>query len=399
MHRRIPSSSEENRASPTEPGSSRGRWRAAAGWVTFAILLALTCLRDGTGLDAERTREAAAPAAFNLLDWEIEHVAANLGPIVASLRGEQAGAETDDAATVRAYFEAPPPARPPLRSAAVPAIERLVSRALRDEGLVAPSPLAGAASVVFPPVSVILSAPPKVLIVSPRDRIEVSQYVLLRPEIDAASAARIEDGVARRGVSTLVTQIGGLATYPSMVLIGNSGESTLGGVAHEWMHGFFFFHPLGRGYWSSQDVRTINETAAELAGSELGRRLSAELGLPPNQRSGAGDPRQADFNRLMRETRLEVDRLLALGQVDEAEAYMERRRGEINALGFALRRLNQAYFAFFGSYAQGPAGSSPIAGQLRRLRERSASLGAFLRAVAGVSSPEELDRLEATQGG
>ena len=41
---------------------------------------------------------------------------------------------------------------------------------------------------------------------------------------------------------------------------------------------------------------------------------------------------------------------------------MEERRPYLNARGFGVRRLNQAYFAFYGSYAEGAAGSSPIAG-------------------------------------
>lgn len=372
----------------------RSRW-PVAGWAVFAVLLALTCLQVGSGSEAERTHEAAAPYAFNLLEWEVGQVAAKLGPILSGLRGQQLGPEAADPVTVRAYFEAPPAARPPLQEAAEAAIERLVSRALRDEGLAAPWPLTGGASVVFPPVSFTFSAPPKVLIVSPRERIAVSQYVLLRPEVGPPEATRLEGGVARRGLSTLVTSIGGLASYPSMVLIGGAGEATLAGVAHEWMHAYFFFRPLGRGYWSSQDVRTINETAAELAGAELGRRLALQVGLRSDPRSGATPPGQADFNRLMRETRLEVDRLLMLGQVDAAESYMERRRLEINALGYSLRRLNQAYFAFFGSYAEGPAGSSPIAGQLRRLRDDSPTLGSFVRMVAEVADPEDLDRLTA----
>jgi hypothetical protein len=181
-----------------------------------------------------------------------------------------------------------------------------------------------------------------------------------------------------------------------MVLDGGSAESVLGAVAHEWVHAYFFFRPLGRGYWADQDVRTINETAAELAGNELGARLARQLGFPtdPSRLTpgspAALSPRQIEFNRSMRQTRLEVDRLLALGRVTEAEQYMEQRRLELNALGFGIRRLNQAYFAFYGSYAESPAGSSPLAAAVRSLRDRSASLGDFLRAIARVSRPGDL---------
>ena len=61
---------------------------------------------------------------------------------------------------------------------------------------------------------------------------------------------------------------------------------------------------------------------------------------------------------------------------------MEARRQELNGRGFGIRRLNQAYFAFYGSYAEGPAGSSPLAGRVRSLREASPVSGAFLQAIA-----------------
>jgi hypothetical protein len=234
--------------------------------------------------------------------------------------------------------------------------------------------------------------------VSPRERIAVKQYVLLEPGISTRDAATLEDRAASQGLSGLVTPIGGLATYPSMVLTGASAQASLAAVAHEWIHAYFFFQPLGRQYWSDQEMRTINETAAALAGNELGAALARQLKLESpetaNRREApAGRPRQSVFSRLMRETRLEVDRLLALGQVDEAERYMEQRRLEINAQGYSLRKLNQAYFAFHGSYAESPAGSSPVAAQVRSLRRQSESLGEFLRAIAQVSSASELRAL------
>ena len=77
-----------------------------------------------------------------------------------------------------------------------------------------------------------------------------------------------------------------------------------------------------------------------------------------------------------------ADALLALGRVDEAEQYMEQRRRLFVDNGYAIRVINQAYFAFHGTYAESPASVSPIAGQLHELRERTATLGEFIRTVA-----------------
>jgi hypothetical protein len=97
-----------------------------------------------------------------------------------------------------------------------------------------------------------------------------------------------------------------------------------------------------------------------------------------------------DFNREMREIRLRVDELLAQGKVEEAEAFMEERRKYLVEQGYYIRKLNQAYFAFHGSYATGPASVSPIGGQLKELRRRSPTLAHFLRRVARMSSYQDL---------
>jgi hypothetical protein len=371
---------------------------AALRWAILVVMLLLIGLRDDPSLDTFRTRAAAAPHVFRLLDWQVERVAAAFGPILRALQGRLPEPAPHDLASLRAYFGQSAATRGPGRAEVETAIRRLVTRGWRDEGLVLPSPLADEQPIVFPPVQFTLTDLPRVLIVSPRDRIAVSQYVLLEPSLDRAEVDRLEAGVAARGFSTLVTSIGGLSTYPAMVLDQGSARAVLSAVAHEWVHAYFFFQPLGQGYWSNQEVRTINETAAELAGDELGRRLAGQLDLPART-AEPDSPRQAEFNRLLRETRREVDRLLALGQVETAERYMEDRRLALAERGFPIRRLNQAYFAFHGSYAEGPAGSSPVAGQVRRLRLQSPSLGDFLRTIAQVGSPDDLTaRLERVGG-
>ena len=100
----------------------------------------------------------------------------------------------------------------------------------------------------------------------------------------------------------------------------------------------------------------------------------------------------------MRRTRTQVDELLAEGKVEEAERYMEERRQFMVENGFFIRRLNQAYFAFHGTYADSPASVSPVADQLRSLRQRYGSLGALVKAVAQVVEFEEFQRLLSEAG-
>ena len=88
----------------------------------------------------------------------------------------------------------------------------------------------------------------------------------------------------------------------------------------------------------------------------------------------------------MRATRLRVDELLAEGTPQDAEAYMERRRLVFVANGYNIRKLNQAYFAFNGTYAESAASVSPIGEQVRRLRDLSPDLGTFIALAASAGS-------------
>ncbi len=100
----------------------------------------------------------------------------------------------------------------------------------------------------------------------------------------------------------------------------------------------------------------------------------------------------------MRETRLHVDDLLAKGRVSEAQAYMEQQRRVLWDHGYRIRKLNQAYFAFHGSYAVGPGATDPIGDKLHALRQRSPDLLAFVRTVAGITSVKQLDAALARGG-
>jgi hypothetical protein len=74
---------------------------------------------------------------------------------------------------------------------------------------------------------------------------------------------------------------------------------------------------------------------------------------------------------------------------------MEQRRRLFVENGFFIRRLNQAYFAFYGAYADtpgGPAGQDPVGPAVRALRSRSASLSEFVDKIAWMTSFEQLQQ-------
>ena len=253
----------------------------------------------------------------------------------------------------------------------------------------------GVFRTVFPPPVFRLDRPPKLLVVSPRDRIQMVETRLLHPDLTLAEMETIEDQVAGGGDrSALVLTLDGLAVYPSLVPDSQVLRTALATAAHEWLHQYWIFSPLGQAYWASREMTTLNETAAEIGGRELGDLVYARLGFQAPQ--PAASPPEAQepppgtfvFARAMRETRLEVDRLLDDGRVEQAEAYMEERRRLFVDHGYRIRKLNQAYFAFYGTYGTSPESSSPIASQLVAVRARATDVGDFVRTVSGFGDLE-----------
>jgi len=95
----------------------------------------------------------------------------------------------------------------------------------------------------------------------------------------------------------------------------------------------------------------------------------------------------------MHETRVKADELLAEGRIEEAEAYMEARRQVFLQNGYLIRKLNQAYFAFHGAYADvpgGAAGEDPVGPAVRELRAQSDSLADFVKTIAWMWSFDQL---------
>ncbi|MEK7777470.1 MAG: hypothetical protein AAB303_02455, partial [Chloroflexota bacterium] len=249
-----------------------------------------------------------------------------------------------------------------------------------------------------------LDSLPTLLVTSPRDRIRRLEDVLLVPQITPREREALEDSIAsQENISALVEGIGGISTYPAIVSSGGLRD-VLVTASHEWLHNYLFFRPLGQSYRKDSDMSTINETTANLFGEEMGDLVYARLtGEAPRVRTPGVPPEpcpqdQFCFQREMRQTRAQAEQLLAQGKVEEAEAYMEERRRVFVENGYLIRKLNQAYFAFHGTYADSPSSVSPIYEQLLEMRRASPSLGAFIHRIAGVSSYSEfMDMLQRIQ--
>lgn len=290
------------------------------------------------------------------------------------------------------------------RGTAEQIIEAQITYELLQEGI----EFAGQA---FPPVQFTFVEPPRKLVVSPRDRITTIYSRMLDAEMSLELIEEREatylDGFDR---SAYITNIGGLGAFPTMVVDRASLEWILSTVAHEWVHNYLTLFPLGFNYLASADLITLNETVAEIVGNEIGARalqtFYPELVPPPPAEDESGTPQLSptnepppfDFRKEMRETRIAVDQLLELGKVEDAERYMEARRLYFVENGYPLRVLNQAYFAFHGSYGTSAASTSPIGPKVEKLRALSSDVRGFLRTVRSFTSVEDLDRaLAATE--
>ncbi len=261
---------------------------------------------------------------------------------------------------------------------------------------------------VFPPVDTVLTGSPTVLVTSPRERIARLDDVILQTGLTNEQRERIENGVeSETRLSALVVNTGGIAFYPSITLPDAGLDFALEVIAHEWVHQWLWFRPLGRRYFEGGDMTAINETVADIAGHEIGELARSRLegtaspqrphpghGHTERERQPAVNPLAFDFQAEMRITRERVDELLAARDVAGAEAYMEERRREFVENGYLIRRLNQAYFAFHGTYATtGAAGVNIIGQQVEELRRRSPTLEHFLRTAAEIDNPADLSNL------
>ncbi len=288
-------------------------------------------------------------------------------------------------------------------------LEQIISETVRTDevGLVG--------SFVWPPVDFRIDSPPKLLVTSPRNEIRRVEGILIDPDISVEETLSIERELAElHDVSALIIQTGGLASFPSVVPMVDL-QRLMDIAAHEWLHGHLIFYPLGRSYFVDGEMRSVNETLSDLFGREIGQRVYAKITDQPyvapvrpetaslNWNSGKAlekkeNLNQFSFNQFMSETRDRTDNLLLDGLVEEAEAYMETRRIQLLGHGYSIRKINQAYFAFHGTYGESPSSASPIARYIWDLREQVDTVGDLVKMLRGLKTYEQFEQLLVDQG-
>jgi len=301
----------------------------------------------------------ASPYLFKYLPWELHAISSRLGEILPG------SGETGQEARLRSQIKA----------------------VLSDHDI-----------FVFPPFNFKLEGPPHLLVISPREKIQYLDRVVLRQKIALEDMEGLEARIDELGVSSLVVELGGFgATYPPIVTDNANLTFIIDAAIEEWFHQYLAFKPLGFRYMLDSlgirqhpDVIVINETLAGIVSKEIGSEVHGRYYDEREEKTADKTLPEFDFNAEMRATRRSVDKYLAQGNIEEAERYMEERRQGFLSQGYKIRKLNQAYFAFHGIYGHDPASISPVYEDLKQLRVKSASLKDFLDTTSAITSYAKL---------
>ncbi len=396
----------------------------------FVLALLSFCLLFGSCAAAPNfdssLRSIVKPYQFSIARWEFKAVPESLNGLISdrgkdledksgvvvdyfnlveqinSLKSEiatvNAGNKTGDATTLGAEVDSLQAQKAALTDEVEGIIAQQIREVLTEQGIDNPLDNLIGLRANFPPLLFRLEPPPHLLVVSPRDRIESIREIELQPVMSVSEMESIEEQVDKLGVSSLVVALGGMSTYPTFVMDDASLQFTIETVAHEWLHSYLAFKPLGflylldaTGVAPNYDIATMNETVVGIVSKEIANIVvqkyypSFETTTPP-----PAEKPEFDFNQEMREIRKAVDAYLARGEISQAEAFMEEKRGYLASQGYYIRKLNQAYFAFYGTYADSPTSISPIGTELKQLRTQSPSLKDFLDTAANMTSRQDL---------
>lgn len=333
--------------------------------VLVILIIAVTGCASGAAVPARDTsisgdvradiRKASEPYALKVPDWEIENM---VTPVKASQAGGVSG------------------------------LDQKITTVLNDERM-----------PVIPAVRIRLTRPPLLLVVSPKDKIQYMDRLLLSADLSDGQIEEVERKVDALSLSSLAVELGGFAAaYPPIVSPEMGTKNVISASVEEWAHQHLAFRPLGflylldsLGFSQSPDVISMNETLAGIIADEIGDKVVARY-YPSADKPNPVAPATSDFdfNLEMKQTRQTVDVMLKQGNIEQAEQYMENRRLIFVQHGYKIRKLNQAYFAFHGIYGQDPCAVGPIYDGMTKLRKNYANLADFAQDVSGMTTYEEL---------
>ena len=215
--------------------------RRSLKWVLVAALGLLVLSLSSDARHFNPAQREGAPYLFNITMWELDNALSKwvfraksalrtdaeaareqdardyiaINKEMANVRGRLRYAAAQDlheeTAKMQALLDDTEAEADALADGAEETIEAYISAVLVEEGL------GMFGEVVFPPVDVRLTQPPKLLIVSPRERIDRKHDALLRPDMNLSEREAVEYRILLNdNLSALVEDIGGLGDLPGV---------------------------------------------------------------------------------------------------------------------------------------------------------------------------------------
>ena len=265
-------------------------------------------------------------------------------------------------------------------------IQKIVRNQIKAEGI-------DTKGFVFPPVSIKIFDPPLLLVTSPRNLISREKEILLDSSMKNSRKNIIEQKILdEENLSAVILEIGGLASYPSMIKPNTNFERLFELTAHEWLHQYLIFYPLGRSIFKNNEMNEINETLANIFGKEISKKICANELYEiycENSELTTTTNKNFDYDFFMKETRKTVDLLLKNNNISKAEKYMEERRKNLENEGILIRKINQAWFAFHGTYTDSPTSVSPVFSILKKIQEDTENMKEFIDILKNIDSYQQ----------
>ncbi len=184
----------------------------------------------------------------------------------------------------------------------------------------------------------------------------------------------------------------GIAAYPSIIAEGKSSRELFLTISHEWLHQYLIFHPLGRSYFSTKEMKEINETLANIFSKKLLKSLCEKDFEIKNEMCSVSplkDENKFDYREFMKKLRINVDQLLSEGKIHNAEKLMNESTLILNNNGIKIRKINQAWFAFNGTYGDSPSSISNFNDELTNLIDSYGTLKDAINDIKNISSLDE----------
>ncbi|MCL0105469.1 hypothetical protein M1N90_01780 [Dehalococcoidia bacterium] len=280
--------------------------------------------------------------------------------------------------------------RDALKGRAEEAIEAAISSVVHKQNL------GLTLGMLFPPVDISLDSPPHILVTSPRNEIKLTDKQLIRADITGNRKQEIERRVEKDpNISALVDNLSGLGTYPALVSDEHELRQIFRTSAHEWLHNYWFLRSFGQRMWDSLEMYTLNETAADIAGDEIGDLAFSNFGgdlSDPGNKYLTNTDYQSQVATILKETRQKTEILLDEKKVAEAEDYMKSQWWLLKLSGYNIRKINQAFFAFRGNYATSSSSTSPIGDELKEYRGFFPNPGSFIRSISKIKSYDQFKK-------